>query len=145
MAYEVKGVVARSKGAPVTIETILVPDPGDRWFAATSALAEVVPLIAVHPGTRLRDADVSRLSARLPVPLRMATRDAGRQRARSVRIKLIQQHLPSIQSHKHTTTKQQPTNTQRTNALNLPVSVRKSFRGRFQRPRDRPEGKEVGN
>src|SRR3954471_2225854 len=28
MAYEVRGVVARSKGAPVTIETILVPDPG---------------------------------------------------------------------------------------------------------------------
>src|SRR4051812_11634051 len=28
MPYEVKGVVARSKGAPVTIETIHVPDPG---------------------------------------------------------------------------------------------------------------------
>ncbi len=28
MAYEVKGVVARSKGAPVSIETIIVPDPG---------------------------------------------------------------------------------------------------------------------
>ncbi|MGK5115088.1 alcohol dehydrogenase catalytic domain-containing protein, partial [Geodermatophilus sp. CPCC 205506] len=28
MAYEVKGVVARSKGAPVTVETILVPAPG---------------------------------------------------------------------------------------------------------------------
>src|SRR3954471_6524428 len=28
MAYEVKGVVARSTGAPVTIETVLVPDPG---------------------------------------------------------------------------------------------------------------------
>ncbi|MGY1746880.1 S-(hydroxymethyl)mycothiol dehydrogenase [Blastococcus sp. SYSU D00695] len=28
MAYEVKGVVARSKGAPVSIETVLVPDPG---------------------------------------------------------------------------------------------------------------------
>jgi S-(hydroxymethyl)mycothiol dehydrogenase len=28
MAYQVKGVVARSKGAPVTIETIVVPDPG---------------------------------------------------------------------------------------------------------------------
>jgi S-(hydroxymethyl)mycothiol dehydrogenase len=28
MAYEVRGVVARSKGAPVTIETIVVPDPG---------------------------------------------------------------------------------------------------------------------
>ncbi|SNS86290.1 S-(hydroxymethyl)mycothiol dehydrogenase [Geodermatophilus saharensis] len=28
MAYEVKGVVARSKGAPVGVETVLVPDPG---------------------------------------------------------------------------------------------------------------------
>jgi S-(hydroxymethyl)mycothiol dehydrogenase len=28
MASEVKGVVARSKGAPVTVETIVVPDPG---------------------------------------------------------------------------------------------------------------------
>ncbi len=44
---------------------ILVPEPGDRWLAATSALAEVVPLIAVQPGSRARDADVSRLSARL--------------------------------------------------------------------------------
>ncbi|MCT1479082.1 hypothetical protein [Microbacterium sp. p3-SID336] len=44
---------------------ILVPAPGDRWLAATSALAEVVPLIVVHPGSRARDADVARLSARL--------------------------------------------------------------------------------
>ncbi|TFV53434.1 S-(hydroxymethyl)mycothiol dehydrogenase [Blastococcus sp. TF02A-35] len=28
MAYEVRGVVARGKGQPVTVETILVPDPG---------------------------------------------------------------------------------------------------------------------
>ena len=28
MAYEVKGVVARGKGVPVSIETIVVPDPG---------------------------------------------------------------------------------------------------------------------
>src|SRR3712207_913270 len=28
MAYEVRGVVARGKGAPVSIETIVVPDPG---------------------------------------------------------------------------------------------------------------------
>src|SRR4051794_9326932 len=28
MAYEVMGVVARGKGAPVTVETIVVPDPG---------------------------------------------------------------------------------------------------------------------
>jgi S-(hydroxymethyl)mycothiol dehydrogenase len=28
MAYEVQGVVARAKGAPVTTETVIVPDPG---------------------------------------------------------------------------------------------------------------------
>jgi len=28
MAYEVRGVVARGKGTPVSIETVLVPDPG---------------------------------------------------------------------------------------------------------------------
>ncbi|MGZ4661600.1 MAG: S-(hydroxymethyl)mycothiol dehydrogenase [Arthrobacter sp.] len=28
MVHKVKGVVARSKGAPVTLETVLVPDPG---------------------------------------------------------------------------------------------------------------------
>src|ERR687885_2248316 len=28
MPYEVKGVIARSKGAPVSVETIVVPDPG---------------------------------------------------------------------------------------------------------------------
>jgi Zn-dependent alcohol dehydrogenase len=28
MTTEVRGVVARAKGAPVTIETVLVPDPG---------------------------------------------------------------------------------------------------------------------
>lgn len=44
---------------------VLVPAPGERWLAVTSALAEVVPLIAVNPGSRVRDADVSRLSARL--------------------------------------------------------------------------------
>ena len=31
---EVKGVVARAKGAPVTLETILVPDPGPGEAAA---------------------------------------------------------------------------------------------------------------
>jgi S-(hydroxymethyl)mycothiol dehydrogenase len=28
MAVEARGVVARANGAPVTVETILVPDPG---------------------------------------------------------------------------------------------------------------------
>ena len=28
MSQKVRGVVARSKGAPVTVETIVIPDPG---------------------------------------------------------------------------------------------------------------------
>lgn len=44
---------------------ILVPSPGERWLAVVSALAEVVPLIAVSPGSAVRDADAARLAARL--------------------------------------------------------------------------------
>lgn len=45
---------------------ILVPTPGDRWLAATSALAEVVPLIVVSrlARTRRRCRPVERSSAR---------------------------------------------------------------------------------
>lgn len=44
---------------------ILVPSPGERWLAVVSALAEVVPLIAVNPGEKVREADAARLAARL--------------------------------------------------------------------------------
>ena len=44
---------------------ILVPDPGPRWLTVASALSEVVPLIAVHPRSRVGDADIQRLNARL--------------------------------------------------------------------------------
>ncbi len=44
---------------------ILVPSPGERWLAVVSALAEVVPLIAMNPATTVRDADAARLAARL--------------------------------------------------------------------------------
>lgn len=44
---------------------ILVPEPGERWLAVVSALAEVVPLIAVNPGSRVGDAEAARLAARL--------------------------------------------------------------------------------
>ncbi|MGW8483391.1 hypothetical protein ACWGJP_09640 [Microbacterium sp. NPDC055903] len=44
---------------------ILIPEPGERWLTVASALSEVVPLIAVHPRSRVSDADVQRLSARL--------------------------------------------------------------------------------
>ncbi|WP_243226065.1 hypothetical protein [Microbacterium sp. CIAB417] len=44
---------------------ILVPDPGPRWLTVASALSEVVPLIAVHPRSRVSDADIQRMNARL--------------------------------------------------------------------------------
>lgn len=43
----------------------LVPRPGERWFAITAALAEVLPVVAVRPGSRVREADAGRLAARL--------------------------------------------------------------------------------
>ena len=44
---------------------ILGPEPGERWLAVVSALAEVVPLIAMNPSSQVRDADAARLAARL--------------------------------------------------------------------------------
>ncbi len=43
----------------------LVPRPGERWFTVTAALAEVLPVVAVRPGGRVRDADAARLAARM--------------------------------------------------------------------------------
>jgi len=44
---------------------VLVPEPGDRWLAVAAAVSEVVPLVVLRPGGRVRDADAARLSARL--------------------------------------------------------------------------------
>ncbi|KDA06358.1 hypothetical protein DC31_11025 [Microbacterium sp. CH12i] len=44
---------------------VLVPDPGPRWLTVATALSEVIPLIAVHPRSRVSDADIARLNARL--------------------------------------------------------------------------------
>lgn len=44
---------------------LLVPEPGPRWLSVVSALSEVVPLIAIRPSSPVRDAELSRLSARL--------------------------------------------------------------------------------
>ncbi|MFE6994370.1 hypothetical protein ACFVAE_00265 [Microbacterium sp. NPDC057659] len=44
---------------------VLVPDPGPRWLAVVSALAEIIPLIAVHPVSAPQDAEAARLAARL--------------------------------------------------------------------------------
>ncbi|MFT4233779.1 MAG: hypothetical protein QM607_02050 [Microbacterium sp.] len=44
---------------------VLVPDPGERWMATVSTIAEVFPVVAVRPPSAPRDADVARLAARL--------------------------------------------------------------------------------
>jgi hypothetical protein len=44
---------------------VLIPEPGSRWLAVTATIAEVLPVVAVRPGGRASDGDVSRLAARL--------------------------------------------------------------------------------
>jgi hypothetical protein len=44
---------------------VLIPDPGPRWLAVTATIAEVLPVVAVRPGGRATDGDISRLAARL--------------------------------------------------------------------------------
>lgn len=44
---------------------VLIPEPGQRWLAVTATVAEVLPVVAVRPGSRMSDGQVSRLSARL--------------------------------------------------------------------------------
>lgn len=43
----------------------LVPDPAEQWLAATAALVEAVPVVAVRPVGRVREADAARLGSRL--------------------------------------------------------------------------------
>ncbi|BDV31277.1 hypothetical protein Microterr_19370 [Microbacterium terricola] len=44
---------------------VMIPDPGGRWLAVTSTVAEVLPVVAVRPSTRAADGEVSRMAARL--------------------------------------------------------------------------------
>src|SRR4029450_12483978 len=50
MVHEVRGVVARAKGAPVGVETVLVPDPGPG-----EALIDVQACGVCHTDLHLRD------------------------------------------------------------------------------------------
>lgn len=43
----------------------LIPDPGERWLAVASAVAEVFPVVAVRPPRAAREADTARVSAKL--------------------------------------------------------------------------------
>lgn len=44
---------------------VLIPDPGPRWLAVVATVAEVMPVVAVRPPARAKDAEVARLGARL--------------------------------------------------------------------------------
>lgn len=44
---------------------VLVPDPADQWLGVVAALAEVLPVLAVRPPGRVREADAARLGSRL--------------------------------------------------------------------------------
>ncbi|HWK19604.1 MAG TPA: hypothetical protein VNR37_02400 [Microbacteriaceae bacterium] len=58
--------VESALAAGVDLERIaFVPHPGDRWLGVVGALAESIGVVAVRPGTRVRDAEASRLAARL--------------------------------------------------------------------------------
>src|SRR3712207_9311640 len=54
MAYEVRGVVARGKGAPVTVETIVVPAPGPG-----EAVADVAACGVCHTDLHYRQGGIN--------------------------------------------------------------------------------------
>lgn len=55
---------ARAAGVDLS-RLVLVPDPGERWLAVTAAIADVLPVVAVRPPARAKDADIARLAARM--------------------------------------------------------------------------------
>lgn len=44
---------------------VLIPEPGPRWLAVASTVAEVLAVVAVRPRSRVTDGDMSRFAARL--------------------------------------------------------------------------------
>jgi hypothetical protein len=59
------GAEAAEKAGVDLSRLVLVPEPGPRWLAVTATIADVLPVVAVRPPSRARDADVSRLAARM--------------------------------------------------------------------------------
>ncbi|GAA3035595.1 hypothetical protein [Microbacterium dextranolyticum] len=55
---------ARAAGVDLS-RLVIVPDPGERWLAVTSAIADVLPVVAVRPPARATDGDIARLAARM--------------------------------------------------------------------------------
>jgi hypothetical protein len=44
---------------------VFIPDPGPRWLAVTATIAEVLPVVAVRPPSRVSDKEVARMASRL--------------------------------------------------------------------------------
>lgn len=61
---ELGAEAARSAGV-VLDKLVLVPRPGERWLSVVAALAEALPVVAVRPPGRVRDADAARLASRM--------------------------------------------------------------------------------
>ncbi len=55
---------ARAAGVDLS-RLVLIPEPGERWLAVTAAIADVIPVVAVRPPKRAKDADIARLAARM--------------------------------------------------------------------------------
>lgn len=55
---------ARAAGAELE-RLVLIPRPAERWLSVVATVAEVMGLVAVRPGGRVRDQDAARLAARL--------------------------------------------------------------------------------
>ncbi|WP_211223200.1 hypothetical protein [Propionicicella superfundia] len=59
------GAEAAGQAGVALDRLVLVPAPGRRWLSVVAALAEVLSVIAVHPGNAVSPADAARLAARL--------------------------------------------------------------------------------
>lgn len=59
------GAEAAERAGVDLSRVVLIPDPGPRWLAVTATIADVLPVVAVRPPERAKDADISKLAARL--------------------------------------------------------------------------------
>jgi hypothetical protein len=59
------GIEAASRFGIALERLALVPDPGSQWLTVAAALADVMPVVAVRPTTRVSPAEASRVQARL--------------------------------------------------------------------------------
>ncbi|WP_424447684.1 hypothetical protein [Microbacterium arborescens] len=59
------GAEAAERAGVDLSRVVLIPDPGARWLAVTSTIADVLPIVAVRPPERAKDSDIAKLAGRL--------------------------------------------------------------------------------